>query len=215
MTPTATLERQTPRATPPPLRSAVNVMPEEELLEAALRDRMEIVEGKLKEKFGMGRIAAKVTTRLSTRLDGHVERKGSGEVWSETVTFKCFPHESLQVRRPDLSFTRAERLTPDTWRGHVTTVPDLVVEVVSSHDELNDILARVRDFLRAGTPLVWVVAPALRVAYVYRPDGTITTVEEEGALEGEGVLPGFACALAELFAGLPEEPMVNDPPRVK
>ena len=186
---------------------------EEELLDAALRDRMEIVDGELKEKIGMGLKAARVTNRLGGRMGAHVEREGLGEVMSESVTYRCFPHRQLQVRRPDLSFIAAGRVRDQDWEGHVATVPDLVVEVVSAHDAMNEVLGRVRDFLRAGTPLAWVVVPAHRVAYVYRGDGTITQIEADASLEGEGVLPGFACRLAELFAGLPEEEAASDSAR--
>jgi len=43
--------------------------------------------------------------------------------------------------------------------------------------------------------LVWVVDPLRRVAHVYRQDGSETIVTAERALEGEDVLPGFACPL--------------------
>lgn len=36
-------------------------------------------------------------------------------------------------------------------------------------------------------------------ALVYRPDGSITIVDRGGALDGEAVLPGFSCALADVL----------------
>ena len=53
-------------------------------------------------------------------------------------------------------------------------------------------LGKVGDWLSAGTRLVWVIDPARRVAHVYRPDGTQSTVD---SLDGDDVLPGFSCAL--------------------
>ena len=53
--------------------------------------------------------------------------------------------------------------------------------------------------MTAGTRLVWVVDPERRVARVYRADGSETVVTEEGALEGESVLPGFTCQMSAIL----------------
>lgn len=52
---------------------------------------------------------------------------------------------------------------------------------------------------RCGVSLVWVVDPDRQSAQVYRSDGSVTTVAADGNLDGESVLPGFSCQLAELF----------------
>jgi hypothetical protein len=46
---------------------------------------------------------------------------------------------------------------------------------------------------------VWVVDPLRRLARVYRQDGSETIVTAEAALEGEDVLPEFACPLATIL----------------
>jgi Uma2 family endonuclease len=62
-----------------------------------------------------------------------------------------------------------------------------------------EILAKVADWLSAGTRLVWVVDPLRRVARVYRQDGSESIVTAEAALEGEDVLPAFACPLETIL----------------
>ena len=58
---------------------------------------------------------------------------------------------------------------------------------------------KVELYLGNGTQLVWVINPTSRRATVYRADGTVAIVRAGGALDGESVLPGFSCAIAEIL----------------
>ena len=74
------------------------------------------------------------------------------------------------VRGPDVAVRRAgERdsdLSQDDW---VEGGPDLAVEIRSPGDRRGEIGERVADYLRAGTPLVWIVDPAKRNVLVRSP----------------------------------------------
>lgn len=72
-------------------------------------------------------------------------------------------------------------------------------EVLAPGNSPGEVLAKVADWLSAGTALVWVIDPATRVARVYRADGTETILQEPAALEGEAVLPGFTALLADIL----------------
>jgi len=74
-----------------------------------------------------------------------------------------------------------------------------VVEVLSPDDRSGDVLAKVADWLSAGTRLVWVVDPSRRLARVYQFDGTEVLVAADEALDGQDVVPGFSCTLAEIL----------------
>jgi Uma2 family endonuclease len=91
-----------------------------------------------------------------------------------------------------------DRLPDPTSRGFVDLAPDLVVEVLSPDDRPGETLAKVGDWLQAGTRLVWVIDPERRTARIYRADGSVTSVTETEELSGEEVLPGFACPLSSL-----------------
>ncbi len=58
---------------------------------------------------------------------------------------------------------------------------------------------KVRDYLAAGTRLVWVVYPRTREVVVHTPDGLSRAYGEEDKLEAFDDLPGFACPVTELF----------------
>ncbi len=104
------------------------------------------------------------------------------------------------VLSPDVSFVRAERLpggqVPETFGQFA---PDLAVEIISPHDSPALTEAKVRLYLEHGAQLVWVINPRLKQALVYRADGSMSVIESDGALDGEAVLPGFACRLTDLF----------------
>ncbi|MGH7645260.1 MAG: Uma2 family endonuclease, partial [Gemmatimonadales bacterium] len=83
--------------------------------------------------------------------------------------------------------------------GYPELAPDLAVEVLSPGDRPGELLAKVADWLNAGSRLVWVVDPERRHAVVYRADGTETLVGADDSLSGEDVVPGFSCPLASIL----------------
>lgn len=105
------------------------------------------------------------------------------------------------VRGPDVFFVRAARIpeagVPEAfWE----IPPDLAVEVVSPGESAEEVREKVRDYLAAGTPLVWIVYPRTREVIVHTPDGTAHTYGSTDTLEQFDTLPGFTCTVAELFA---------------
>jgi Uma2 family endonuclease len=139
----------------------------------------------------------RVTMELAGRLDAHARAGDLGRILPE-VGFKV-ASDPVTVRGPDIAFIRRDRLPDPEPAGFPDFAPDLVVEVLSPGDRPGEILAKVADWLSAGTRLVWVVDPLRRVARVYRQDGSETIVTAEAALEGEEVLPGFACPLETIL----------------
>jgi len=104
------------------------------------------------------------------------------------------------VLSPDVSFVRTARLpNGQAPEGFGQFAPDLAVEITSPHDSPALLEAKVRLYLEHGTQLVWVINPRLRQATIYRADGSVSAIESDGVLDGEFVLPGFCCSLADLF----------------
>ena len=84
-------------------------------------------------------------------------------------------------------------------QGFLHGAPDLAVEVLSPSDNPVDVQQKVRDYLEAGSRLVWIVAPQAKAVTVYRADSSARLLREGEDLEGEDVLPGLAIPLAEVF----------------
>ena len=61
------------------------------------------------------------------------------------------------------------------------------------------VMRKVQQYLRAGIATVWVVDGESRNVTVYRAGREPRVLEENEILDGEDVLPGFTCAVSELF----------------
>ncbi len=117
------------------------------------------------------------------------------------ASYQCFPDDPGKVRRPDVSFIRADRLPAEEAReGHCRIAPDLAVEVISPNDLYCDVDEKVNEYLAAGVRLVWVVNPSARRVLIRRRDRTAAELLEADELDGEDVVPGFRCRVAALFA---------------
>jgi Uma2 family endonuclease len=104
------------------------------------------------------------------------------------------------VRGPDVFYVRADRIpTTGVPESFWEIAPDLAVEVVSPGEGAQEVREKVRDYLGAGAPLVWEVYPRTREVVVHTLDGLARTYGDGDRLEGFEALPGFVCAVAELF----------------
>lgn len=74
----------------------------------------------------------------------------------------------------------------------------MAVEVVSPTDRVQDVLAKVRDYLRGGVRVVWVIYPPSQELHAY--EGLAPRVySATDEVEGGPVLPVFRVKLADLF----------------
>jgi hypothetical protein len=73
-------------------------------------------------------------------------------------------------------------------------------EVLSPDDVPGEVIARAGEWLAAGTRIVWLIDPRRSEVHVYRLDGSVSILREDDQLDGEDVLPGFVCAVKEIFA---------------
>jgi Uma2 family endonuclease len=141
-----------------------------------------------------GRIQAK----LSYFITDHVRRNALGAVFGQDTGFRIESSPDT-VRGPDLAFVRQERASGIPRRGYAALAPDFVAEILSPDDRPGEHLAKVAQWLEAGTVLVWVIDPQRAEAHVHRADGSLTIVGADGMLDGEAALPGFSCPLADVL----------------
>jgi Uma2 family endonuclease len=171
----------------------------DELLRLNLPDkRTELVRGVLVVREPAGYLHGRVAAKLANLLMNHVEAHDLGCVLAAETGFKLTVDPDT-VRAPDVAFIRRDRLPDPPPAGYAELAPDLVVEVLSPDDRPGHVLAKVADWLSAGTKLVWVVDLVRRNARVYRADGSESLLTERDMLDGEDVLPGFACPLGAIF----------------
>lgn len=173
-------------------------MTADELLHLNLPDkRTELVRGRLIVREPAGFQHGHVAGLLYHAIGQHVRANQLGLVLAAETGF-ILASDPDTVRAPDVAFVRAERVPDPLPRGFAAFPPDLAVEVLSPDDRPGEVLAKVADWISAGTRLVWVIDPVRRRGRVYRADGSESQVSADGTLLGEDVLPGLEQPLAEI-----------------
>jgi len=171
----------------------------DELLRASIPGkRVELVRGAVVVREPAGSRHGLVAMSVGVELGSYVKRTGTGAVFAAETGFRLASDPDT-VRAADVAFVGRERMPPQATAGYLALSPDLVVEVLSPGDRPAEILAKVADWLAGGSRLVWVVDPERRLVRVYRSDGSETIVENDSALDGEDVLPGFSCPLSSIL----------------
>ena len=64
---------------------------------------------------------------------------------------------------------------------------------------MREVSDKARMWLSYGVPLAWVVCPNWQRVYVHPWDGATTMLHEDDTLDGGDVLPGFSCAVSDIF----------------
>lgn len=158
----------------------------------------ELVAGTLRVAEPPGGIHGRLASRIDRRLGAHVERHRLGTVLVEAGY--VLSRNPDTVRGPDISFVSRERLDPDQIPdAFITSAPDLAVEILSPSDSGPEVLEKVADYLQAGARLVWVMNADARSVTVYHPARAPHVVAGREQLDGEDVVPGFSCAVSDLF----------------
>ena len=161
--------------------------------------RGELIRGVLYETMPTGLEHGEVVMNLGAELRYFIKPRKLGRltgsdsgVWLE--------RDPDTVREPDIAYTSAARLPLGTRiTGYAEVPPDLVVEIVSPSDTRREVRVKARMWLSYGVGLVWVVQPDTRTVDVYEPDQAVVTLTENDALDGSEVLPGFTCAISDIF----------------
>ena len=177
----------------------------EEFLELAQRpeyqDRqLELVEGEIvemsKPTVGHGEIMG----WLYMKIASYVYENDLGRVAVGDAGFVLGrnPGGRATVRGLDIAFiSKAKAPKPLPFKLY-DIAPDLAVEVISPGNRTSDTHKKVRELLRAGASLVWLVYAETRTVAVHTAAGAVT-YEESDTLSGGDVLPGFELRVGDIF----------------
>ena len=160
----------------------------------------EIREDGTLELRNMGQNSDWIASRLITRLNLHDADQKRAFINGGGTGLQVFKGRPRRIPRADVVYIqRARQPQGVTQQGFLTVVPDLVAEVVSPGDKAEDLQAKVREYLDAGVPLVWVLYPRTRTVEVFGQAGVRATLGPDDMLTGGEVVPGFSVKVAELF----------------
>jgi Uma2 family endonuclease len=179
------------------------VMTAEEFLTHPVPDgKAELVRGELRVTPPPGAPHAMAARNLVHLLDAHTSQRELGTVFPDGTSYELLrlPHT---VRVPDVSFVRAGRLPVEgVGPGPLRMAPDLAVEVLSPSETASELEEKLSEYAIAGIQLVWVVDPVRRTVRVLAADAPVRWLREGETLDGGTVVPGFSCAVVEIFDGI-------------
>ncbi len=126
------------------------------------------------------------------------EKRGHGKATGEVgIVLRRKPDRVVGADAAFISQARLPiRRTPE---GYLETIPDLVVEVVSKNDTRAYLTRKIKDYLRAGVSIVWLVDPAKRTLVEYRSGQEALTYDESATVLLSDLIPDFKLALADVF----------------
>ena len=154
--------------------SASRQIPVEEYLHTVYRPDRDYVDGRVEERNLGERDHAWIQGNLVTFFQSRYRQTGIAALpeWR-------FQVRPTRFRIPDVVVTRGK---PD--QQILTKPPLLCIEILSPEDTISRVNQRVQDYLTFGVPVVWVVDPAERRIWVYRPDGMQEAEGESIKLDG-------------------------------
>jgi len=115
-----------------------------------------------------------IRDQIAAHLRRFVKEHRLGRITAESG-FRLGPQT---VRNPDVAFiTEQHRKKIDIDRTPILGAPALAVEVVSPSNSAEDMMAKIRQYLAAGSQAVWVIYPGLRLVEVHDAAGTREVVE--------------------------------------
>jgi Uma2 family endonuclease len=119
--------------------------------------------------------------------------------------YACFDHGLHVAQQPDTVLFPAVSLYltgprfAELDNPVTTTVPALVVEILSTPDRKQGIELRLAQLLHWGVPSIWMIDPSAQMVHVWDRQGE-QLLSANNVLENVAVLPGFRVPVAELFA---------------
>lgn len=105
-------------------------------------------------------------------------------------------------RSPDaawISRARLAHLTLEERQKFLPLCPDFVIELRSPSDRLEDVQAKMEEYIANGARLGWLIDPQTRCVHVYRPGLMAQVLQGEQKVSGEGELPGFVLDLRDIW----------------
>lgn len=122
---------------------------------------MELIDGEIIVMSPSGLESDEVAAEICRQLGNWVRPRRLGRITASSAGYRL-PNPNGDVRAPDTSFVKAERLRRTT-EDFAQLVPDLMFEVMSKTDSWDNTRAKIWQFLELGTQVGVLVDPRTRV----------------------------------------------------
>lgn len=178
-------------------------LPLNEVVVPTLPDLYEVINGQVVELSPVSTYSIEVAHLLNDAIRDHLATHPDGRTRVEYPFMIPVSGDETRVRLPDLAFVSYDRWPknrPIPRTGHgLPVVPELVVEVISPNDKVEELMTKTAEYLAAGAQQVWHVHPINRLLYIYDSLTRTRGFLDADTVPGDPVLPGFAFRLADVL----------------
>jgi Uma2 family endonuclease len=157
--------------------------------------RMELVKGNIIVMSPSGYESDEVAATMVSELHNWVKPRKLGRITASSAGFRL-PNSDL--RAPDASFVLANRLRRSP-KSFAQLAPDLTVEVKSPSDNLEDIRAKIQEFLSLGTKVGILLNPDEQIVEVYNLGQEVIILHNGDVLTVPELLPGWEVPVSDLW----------------
>jgi Uma2 family endonuclease len=159
---------------------------------------LELVRGEVIELPAPTKRHGVVSFNLGRILGNYLFQRGKGYATSNDAGV-VLERNPDTVRGPDLAIYEDAGTFDELHPKYGENPPLLAVEILSPSDRMGQVMRKVKDYLRNGVRMVWVLDPETRNLTVHRPGRETAVIEESEELTGEDVLPDFRCRVTDIF----------------
>ena len=162
--------------------------------------RYELVDGELVDMDGAPR-HGRMTRHFGSLLANYVDEARLPLDVGVCVGFQMNPHT---LRFPDVHVTTWERMATydEDAGGFPHFAPDVAIEVVSPSNTPAALARKTEEYFANGARAVWIADPADQTVRIRRPGAVELALGPSDILSGDPEIPGFSCAVADIFAVL-------------
>ena len=162
--------------------------------------RYELVDGELVDMDGAPP-HGKVTGEIYLLIRLHLRATGLPLEVGVSTGFRMNPYT---LRFPDVQVTTVERMAAydASAGGWPHFAPDVAIEVVSPSNTPSELARKAEEYFANGTRAMWIADPGPRTVVIRRPGVEDEVFGPEDTLTGDPEIPGFSCAVADIFAVL-------------
>jgi Uma2 family endonuclease len=172
----------------------------DDLMKISSNGRYELIEGVIYEMSPTGEEHGFIAWKIMQKIGAFVEKNKLGIITSSETGYKLSSNPDT-VRAPDAAFKSNKKLSEcgGVVKDYSTIMPELVVEVNSPSDSYTKIAGKVKDWLKSGVKIVWVIEPSDKTVAVYDETGNVNVLNKNDYLDGGDILAGFKCNVGEIF----------------
>ncbi|HHP7230301.1 MAG TPA: Uma2 family endonuclease [Xenococcaceae cyanobacterium] len=136
---------------------------------------------------------------LAVQLGIWAEKDGTGLGFDSSAGF-TLPNGA--TRSPDAAWIKAQRwnaLTEDEKASFAPIAPDFIIELRSASDSLNELKAKMQEYIDNGVLLGWLIDRQNLAVYIYRRDQEPQILKNPDRVNAEPELPGFSLTMSKIW----------------